>query len=61
MEKSCMSHTCVRHTCTQDDPWTPDKGAAIHPDAYEVGSHRYYVALYWCPNCNLRFEEELPE
>ena len=50
-----------RYICTKENPWSEDKGMAIHPDAKLAfsedgssssgGSYDRYI----CPNCNLRF------
>ena len=56
-----------RYVCTKAEPWSVEKGRrAIHPDAVSVGQDddfhlgQSYEKLH-CPNCNLDFEEELPQ
>jgi hypothetical protein len=51
-----------RYTCTSDAPWTPDKGAAEHPEANWVGERDYGDEVYdkyHCPACDLRFTVEV--
>lgn len=55
------------HTCTKDDPWTKGIGKrGIHPDASEVGEQRDgypggdIVSMH-CPNCDITWDQELPQ
>lgn len=53
-----------RFVCTKENPWTPDKGRAQHPDAEYLGDSDlgdYSEAEYKCPNCELLFAVELPQ
>lgn len=52
-----------RFICTKDDPWTKEKGTpAQHPDAVSDGEcFEGCCDRYKCPNCGLRFTEEVPE
>ena len=55
-----------RFTCTQTNPWTPEKGRAVHPGAREVGEQACGwpggdIVAYECPWCHKRFSEELPQ
>lgn len=54
-----------RFVCTESNPWTPDKGRAIHPDAEYVDDKDYgcgcYCVQYKCPHCGKFFEVELPQ
>ncbi len=53
------------HTCTPDDPWTVEKGRAVHPDAIYLKDVDYgdgiYCECYKCPNCGKYFEVELAQ
>lgn len=60
-------------TCTKDDPWTearrPASGERIriaHPDAHEIGEQQNGypagdIVTMECPNCKVRWEQELPQ
>lgn len=54
-----------RHICTKDDPWTPEKGRAIHPDAVAGDQRDGYpggdMVDYKCPHCGREFSVELPQ
>lgn len=52
-----------RYVCTKEAPWRPEFGKfAIHPDAIDDGeSLDGDCDCYYCPNCGLRFEVELPQ
>ena len=55
-----------RHICTADNPWKPDMGRAIHPDAVAVGEQQSGwpsgdTQSYKCPHCGLQFTVELPQ
>lgn len=54
-----------RYICTKSDPWTPEKGRAIHPDAEYVSDRDFgggeYCEQYKCPNCGKYFYVELPQ
>jgi hypothetical protein len=57
-----MSEPTARYICTKDNPWTPDKGFAVHPDANDIGeSSDSCFDKYHCPNCNLYFRVEVPQ
>lgn len=54
-----------RFICTKEEPWTKDKGCAIHPDAKHVDETDYgkgeYCVGYKCPHCGKYFEVELAQ
>lgn len=55
-----------RFICTKDQPWSPDKGRAVHPDAVQVGEQESGwpsgdTVDYRCPNCGKSFTVELPQ
>lgn len=56
-----------RFICTKENPWTPDKSRAIHPDAIVIQEDYGSLAsggsyeLYECPNCGLKFWVTLPD
>lgn len=51
-----------RYTCTAEAPWTPEKGRSLHPDAKTDGEcFDGCCDFYKCPNCGLRWRQELPQ
>lgn len=54
------------HTCTKDSPWREDMGKrGVHPDAIEGAQTDGYpggdIVRWRCPNCGVRWKEELPQ
>lgn len=50
--------------CSKDNPWSSLEKAkrTQHPDAVEVDSTLCDCCAYYkCPNCGLRFRNELPQ
>jgi hypothetical protein len=55
-----------RYICMKENPWTPKKGRACHPDAFEVGEQKTGwpsgdIVTYECPHCGKRFREEISQ
>jgi hypothetical protein len=56
-----------RYVCTKEAPWSEDKGFPVqHPDAQEVGEQEDGwpagdIITMQCPNCGVRWKEELPQ
>lgn len=57
-----------RKICTKEKPWKQGDGPCVHPDAVEIDedygkgggvADGDYIKLE-CPNCKLKFWEELP-
>jgi hypothetical protein len=47
-----------RHVCTADDPWTDDRGYAVHPDAIDRGTCYEGCCDKWeCPHCGVSWTD----
>ena len=60
-----MSIQEVRFICSKDNPWTKDKGKAIHPNAKYLKDKDYgdgeCTECFKCLDCGLYFEVEIAQ